>query len=84
MKKGPLYMHTLDGKPATFSARDGQIVFADQLPHWLDRPMRVSLRGSLRQIERDQEVTIRNRKRWKMATPTESGRYGYVIVRRPR
>ena len=80
--RGPLYMHTLDGKPATFSRRDGQIVYVDPLPHWQDRPNRAVLRGSLQQIQRDQEITLRNRKRWKVSADPHT--YGWVLVRRPR
>lgn len=71
------YMHTLDGKPATWSEEGRQIVFADVLPRWQDRPCRALLRSSLRQIHRDQERTraFRTAMRW-----DDVGEYGYVLV----
>lgn len=76
------FMHTIEGKAATFSRRDGQIVFVDVLPHWQDKPNHALLRASVAEIERDQRVTQRNRASWKLKDP--AGKYGYVIVDLPR
>ncbi len=61
------YMHTIDGRPATF---DGyQICFAT-----FYGPANV-LADSLRQIRREQQATLRNRKRDRL--DVEVGDYGY-------
>lgn len=81
-KTRTMYMHTIEGKPATFTNADGQIVYADVRPHWLDRPTRVTLRASVRQIKRDQQRSIANRQSWGMKDE-DGSRYGYVLVEVP-
>ena len=51
------YMHTISNYPAFFSASDGQICYSDK-----DHP--VLLRKTLRQIRKDQRITIKNRTKW--------------------
>lgn len=75
------YMHTIDGKAATMSEADGQIVYADELPEPGGRPTHAVLRTSLRQIKRDQQTTRRNRALWKFKD--SPGKYGYVLVDLP-
>jgi hypothetical protein len=74
-----MYMHTIEEKPAFFSRDDGQIVYADVLPRWRDRPTHVLLRASVRQIKRDQARSIANREAWGLK-PDAPGKYGYVLV----
>ena len=52
------YMHLIDGQPAYFDARSGQIVFANRQS--ASRP--VQLRNSLYQIKDDQRTTRLYRK----------------------
>ena len=62
------YMHTIDGRPATF---DGyQICYAT-----FYGPAN-KLADSLRQIRREQQITIRNRKR--DGFDVNVGEYGYL------
>jgi len=61
------YLHTIDGKPATF---DGyQICFA------ANRGKANNLADSLNQIRKEQHITIRNRKRDGFGEVV--GKYGY-------
>jgi hypothetical protein len=72
------YMHTLDGKPATFDEDGafGQIVYADQLPRWQDEPTPVVLRNTLDEIRADQQRSREFRERMKWDVP----RYGWCVV----
>ena len=74
-----LYMHTIEGRPAYFSQRDGQIVFADRRDYvWHSGPKPLTLCKSLRAIRAQQKLTLVNRLAWGMADPP--GRYGYARV----
>lgn len=75
-----MYVHTIEGKPATWSERDGQLVFVDD-DRWRDRATNATLRASVRQIRRDQARSIEQRKAWKFND--QPGRYGYVRVLLP-
>lgn len=81
MKMRTMYMHTIEEKPAFYSVRDQQIVYADVLPRWRDRPNHVVLRASARQIKRDQTRSEKNRQAWGLND--EPGKYGYVLVEVP-
>lgn len=81
-KTRSLYMHTIEGKPATWSDRSEQIVYVDN--GWWCRPqVKAMLRTSLRQIRRDQERTRANRKAWGMDKGDTASKYGYVLVEVP-
>jgi hypothetical protein len=71
------YMHTIDGRPAYFSEREGQIVFAEDHSRWEDESDACHLRSSLKEIERDQRRTDANRKKWGFVSKLSRG---YVIV----
>jgi hypothetical protein len=62
-----LYMHTLDGKPASYFERDG-VCFTNR---------RIKLAKSLRQIRREQAA---GRKRREDAGLTNDFTYGYATV----
>ena len=84
MKTRIMYMHTLHGKPASYSPRDGQIVYADILPNWEDKPFAARLRATVEEIERDQKKSLAARKAWGMKGEDETpDRYGYVVVKVP-
>lgn len=91
MKTRRMYMHTIDGKPASFDQwmdrvpgtarkREGQLSYADQLPHWQDRPFPVILVKQLRTIKRQQ---ARSRAFRKSMGWTELGEYGWCVVQVP-
>lgn len=76
-KSKVVYMHTIEDQPAYFSEHDGQIVYADR-----GRSNRAAtLVESTRQIHREQQKTIANRRAW--GFKGGAGRYGYVRVRLP-
>lgn len=79
MKQRTYYLHTIDKQPAYFSKTDGQIVFAEDNT-WRDHHAPQYLRKTVRQIRRDQQTAVRNRKKWFGANAIEVGKYGYVRV----
>lgn len=86
MRRNPrtLYMHTLDGKPAsfgwTYADEKGQMAYI----HFVNGHTRGKLAASLRQIRREQRLAInaasaRGQTHW--ANPRL---YGYVLVAVPQ
>jgi len=65
-----VYMHTIDGYPAYYAKRNGQICFLRA-----SRTRRV-LVHSLEQIRREQKITETNRAKW--GFKPDSSRYGYI------
>ena len=65
-----LYMHTLDGQPASYFLGSG-VCFTNKS---------IKLATSLRQIRREQKITQDDRRRNNL--PDEF-RYGYVTIRSP-
>jgi hypothetical protein len=82
MKARTMYMHTIDSKPAFWSDESEQIVYADVARFSGDGTRSVAvLRRTLRQIRRDQQRSIRNRRGWGMGEGP--GKYGYCRVEVP-
>lgn len=78
MKTRTMYMHTLDGKPASYSGHGSPYVY------FVGGRNRVKLVPSLRQIEREQRAAcveaVRDPSQHEWADPK---RYGYVLVEVP-
>lgn len=73
-----MYMHTLDGQPASFDDRNGAYLFFVGGRH------RVRLARSLRQITREQQAArIDALKNPNTVEWGERSRYGYVLVEVP-
>lgn len=70
-------MHTIGNTPAYFSERDEQIVYAGTGGYGDG----ATLATSLRQIRREQQTTIRNRRSWGFTD--DPGKYHYVRVVTP-
>jgi hypothetical protein len=83
-----MYLHTLDGKPASFNQwRDMEFLNFAAGGH---RSRAATLVGSLDQIRREQQQCIRSDwQQWTMTKPEHRGerpsmnRYGYVLVEVP-
>ena len=73
------YLHTIENTPAYFSKDDKQIVYANLDQSGVNQP----LAKSLKQIEREQIITRKNRQAWGFA-PDQPDHYGYVRVGVPR
>jgi hypothetical protein len=73
-----LYLHTIDGKPATFDGE--QISFVTQHPDWQDRPYPARPVASLRTIKAQQARAREYRRQMGFG---ELGGYGYVFVEVP-
>lgn len=76
-EKRVAYMHTINNEPAYFSERDGQLVYA---PRGGSRNAAI-LASSPRQIQREQQKTIANRRKWGFDAPPD--KYNYVRVELP-
>ena len=72
------YMHTINGKPAAFYQRDGQICF---MSHYGNRKCNL-LVESLGQIRREQKLSRDSRA--KRGCADDFFKEGYVIVRLPQ
>lgn len=70
MKK--LYMHTIDGKPADFYTRDGQICFKS---HY-----RAAQLYSMADIQKHRRITKKNRTKWGMGYVDDT-RYSCIRVK---
>jgi hypothetical protein len=69
------YMHTINGKPGGW---DGdQIVYADEMPNWLDEPMPVQAYRTLRTLARHVAATKRYRRARKFDLLSV---YGWCVV----
>lgn len=79
-KTKTMYMHTLEGKPATFAAMCREEV---KYLFFAGGRHRVQLVGSLREIRRQQaaaqETARREKSEW-----ADPKRYGYVLVEVPQ
>ena len=77
-KKQYMYIHTIEGKPASFFEFDRQICYVDNNSS--------AKLVSLKQIKKEQKITIKNRKKWSEEGHIcldEDNKYGYIKIEIP-